>query len=203
MSKPTLSYFDAPVSRGEECRIALHIAGVDFIDNRIKGPEFAAFKAQTPYGHVPTLEYPGKPVLADSNAILSLIGRRHGLLPKDDLEAARHEAMMAYVEELRHNVGPTLRMNDEDKKKAREGLVANYLPNWGKNVEAQLGEGPFFGGKELSVADIKLWSVYRWFSGGKVDHIPATVFAAFPKYVRLHDAVRDHAGVKAWQAKSA
>src|SRR3954467_2616579 len=100
MSKPTLSSFGAPVSRGEECRIALHLGGVDFIDNRVKGPEFAAFKAQTPYGHVPTLQYPGQPVIADSNAILSLIGRRHGLLPKDDIEAARHEAMMAYVEEL-------------------------------------------------------------------------------------------------------
>ena len=28
MSKPRLSYFDAPVSRGEECRLALAIAGV-------------------------------------------------------------------------------------------------------------------------------------------------------------------------------
>jgi glutathione S-transferase len=152
---------------------------------------------------VPTLEYPGHGVIADSNAILSLIARRHGLLPKDDIEAARHEAMMQYVEELRHHIGPTLRMNDEDKKKTREGLVANYLPAWGKNVEAQLGEGPFFGGKDLSVADLKLFVAYRWLAGGKVDHIPATIFAGFPKYVRLHDSVRDHAGVKSWYAKTA
>ena len=33
MSKPKLSYFDAPVSRGEECRLALHAANVDFEDN--------------------------------------------------------------------------------------------------------------------------------------------------------------------------
>ena len=26
MSKPRLIYFDAPVSRGEECRLALHLA---------------------------------------------------------------------------------------------------------------------------------------------------------------------------------
>ena len=36
MAKPRLIYFDAPVSRGEECRLALHLAGVDFEDVRIK-----------------------------------------------------------------------------------------------------------------------------------------------------------------------
>ena len=36
MSKPKLTYFDAPVSRGEECRLALHLAGIDFEDVRIK-----------------------------------------------------------------------------------------------------------------------------------------------------------------------
>jgi glutathione S-transferase len=30
-----LIYFDAPVSRGEECRLALHLAGIDFEDVRI------------------------------------------------------------------------------------------------------------------------------------------------------------------------
>ena len=32
MSKPRLIYFDFAGSRGEECRIALHLAGVDFDD---------------------------------------------------------------------------------------------------------------------------------------------------------------------------
>jgi glutathione S-transferase len=35
MSKPKLFYFDAPVSRGEECRLALHLAGIDFEDERM------------------------------------------------------------------------------------------------------------------------------------------------------------------------
>ena len=37
MSKPRLIYFDFAGSRGEECRIALHLAGVDFEDVRVKG----------------------------------------------------------------------------------------------------------------------------------------------------------------------
>ena len=46
-----------------------------------------------------------------------------------------------------------------------------------------------------------LVGVIAGFIGGKVDHIPATIFSAYPKLNRIHDAVRDHAGVKSWYAK--
>jgi glutathione S-transferase len=203
MSKPKLSYFDAPISRGEECRLALHIGGVDFEDNRIKPADWPAFKSTTPYGSVPVLEMPGQPALAQSNAILVLIGRLHGLHPQDNFEAARHEAMMCSVEDLRHAVGPSLRISDEaEKKKVREELATGYVPTWAARVEKQIGDGPFFGGAKLHVVDLKLHMIVRWFNGGKVDHIPATIFAPFPKIMRVHDAVRDDARVKAWYAKT-
>ncbi len=201
-SKPKLTYFDAPVSRGEECRLALHLAGVEFDDNRVKFADWPATKSSTPFGSVPVLEWPGHSPLAHSNAILVLIGRMHDLHPKDLFKAARHEALMEHVEDMRHHVGPTLRMDDAEKKRVREGLVASYLPVWAANTEKQLGDGPFVGGTKLHVVDLKLHMAVRWFSGGKVDHIPATIFAAYPKLTRIHDAVRDHAGVKAWYAKS-
>ncbi len=202
MSKPRLIYFDAPVSRGEECRLALHLGGVDFEDVRLSREQWLAMKPSTPFGSVPVLEMPGQPPLAQSNAILVLLGRQHGLHPKDDFEAARHEAMMCHVEELRANVGPTLRITDEaEKKKAREGLVATVLPDWGQRAEKQLGDGPFFAGAKLHVVDLKLFMGVRWFAGGNVDHVPATIFSRFPKLTRLHDAVRDEARVKAWFAR--
>src|SRR5262249_32438814 len=91
MSKSKLIYFDAPVSRGEEGRLALHIAGVDFEDVRVKAADWQALKPNTPFGGLPVFEMPGCAPLAQSNAILVFIGRRHGLHPKDDLEAAYHE----------------------------------------------------------------------------------------------------------------
>src|SRR5947209_20326062 len=94
MTRPRLTYFDAPMSRGEECRLALHLAGIDFEDNRISQSAWPALKEQTPYGALPVLELAGHPPLAQTNPILVLIGRRHGLHPSDDFEAARHEAMM-------------------------------------------------------------------------------------------------------------
>jgi glutathione S-transferase len=202
MNKPRLSYFDAPVSRGEECRLAFHVAGVDFDDNRLSREAWLALKPSTPFGSVPVLEVPGHPPLAQSNAILVLIGRLHGLHPQDPYEAARHEAMMGHVEDLRANVGPTLRISDEaEKKTAREALVAGYFPLWSKFAEKQLRDGPFFAGANLHVVDIKLHMAVRWFAGGTVDHVPATIFAQYPKLMRVYEAVRDDGRIKAWYAK--
>ena len=202
MTKPTLTYFDAPVSRGEECRLALHVAGVDFEDRRLNREQWLAFKPSTPFGTVPTLDVPGHSTLADSNAILLFVGRRHGLHPSDDFEGARHQAVMSYVEELRGHVGVTMRMeNAEEKKAARERLATTYLPAWGANVEKQIGDGPFFGGDALSVVDLKLHMTVRWFRGGALDHIPTTVLADYPKLNRLNDAVAEHPRVKSWTTR--
>ncbi len=204
MAKPKLTYFDAPVSRGEECRLALHLANVDFDDNRIKGADWPALKPKTPFGSMPVLEMPGQPPLAQTNAILVLIGRLHGLHPKDEFEAARHEAMMSHVEDLRNLIGPTLRIKDEaEKKAARELLASTSLKAWGAAAEHHIAEGgPFFGGEKLSVVDLKLMVGTRWVKSGALDHIPASTFDAFPKLNRVHDAVREHAGVMAWYAKA-
>ena len=201
MTKPKLTYFDAPISRGEECRLALHLAGIEFEDNRIDFGAWPALKAETPYGALPVFELPGRAPLAHSNAILVMIGREHGLHPTDAYEAARHEGMMQHVEDLRAVVGPTIRMGDAEKKTAREAIVKDYLPAWGAAAERNILSQPFFSGDKVNVVDLKLHMTVRWFIGGKVDHIPATILAGYPKLVGVHDAVRDHPGVKAWYAK--
>ena len=199
MYKPRLIYFDFAGSRGEECRIALHLAGVDFDDVRVSSADWPGLKPQTPFGSLPILEFVGKPPLAQSNAILVYIGRQYGLHPKDDLEAAYHEALMDYAEDLRHNVGPILRITDDAQKRtAREELARNYLPTWGTNVEQQLGEHPFVGGEKLHVVDLKLYMIVRWMISGTVDHVPTTVFDHCPKLKRVFEAVSEHSGVKTW-----
>jgi glutathione S-transferase len=203
MTQPRLIYFDFAGSRGEECRLALHVAGIDFEDVRIQGSDWPAMKAGTPFGALPVLELPGKPPLAQSNAILVFIGREHGLHPADSFEAARHEALMCSVEELRHNIAPTLRISEpEQKLKAREALAENEFKAWGSQVERQIDEGPFAGGAMLQVADLKLYMIVRWLTSGTLDHVPTTVLDHCPKLLRLFHAVADHAGVKDWVAKS-
>ena len=203
MNRPRLIYFDFAGSRGEECRIALHLAGIDFDDVRVKSDDWPAMKASTPFGAMPVLEIPGKAPLAHSNAILAFIGRQHRLHPADAFEAARHESLMCAVEELRHTIAPTLRITDpESRRQAREALAANELRTWGSQVERQIGDGPFIGGATLQVADLKLYMMVRWLITGTLDHVPTTVLDHCPKLLRLYRAVGEHEGVKAWLARS-
>jgi len=203
MNKPRLIYFDFSGSRGEECRIALHLAGVDFDDVRVPSADWPAMKSSTPFGALPVLEMPGRPPLAQSNAILVFIGRQHHLHPDDVFEAARHEAFMCAAEDLRHAISPTLRITDpEQKRAAREALAANELKTWGAQIERQLGAGPFIGGANLQVADVKLYMMARWLTSGVVDHIPTTVFDHCPKLLQLHKAVAAHPGVQGWLTRA-
>lgn len=202
---PKLTYFDFPGSRGEECRLALHIAGVAFEDERIKGESWPSLKEHAPWGTLPTFEVEGRGTLGQTNAILVYIGREYGLHPTDNWTAARHEDLMGAVEDLRGYVGPKLRIQDPDEKlKVREELAREYLPRWGRAVErrlAELGPGPFAGGGAIHVADIKLYMASRWFSSGNVDHVPRDIFKEFPRLVAVEKAVAEHPKVVAWYAR--
>ena len=155
MTKPKLTYFDFSGSRGEECRLAFVVAGVDFEDHRLRSGTWPDVKPSTPFGSLPILEIEGKGQLAECNAILTYIGREHGLHPKDPWEAARHEALMSATESLRFHLGATVSLAEDEKKAAREALLQGALPRFGKSVEAQLGDGPFVAGAQINVADLK------------------------------------------------
>lgn len=203
MTKPKLTYFDFHGGRGEDCRLALHIAGVDFEDARVGRAAWTDLKPRTPFGGLPVLTVDDRE-LGQSNAILGYIGRRWGLLPSDEWEAARHVALLEAAEDLRGVLGPTLSMKDEaEKKKAREEIAAGYLQTWAANVERQLGDGPFVGGDALSVADLKLYVVVRWLVAGGLDHVPADALAGHPKLMALYGAVDAHPGVRSWRAAHA
>src|SRR5947209_17181191 len=111
-----LTYFDSAASRGEECRLALHIAGLPFEDERLKADQWPGRKASTPFGALPVLTVDGRQ-LAQSNAILRFIGSQHGLHPSEPFEAALHEALLCAVEDLRTRMGPIIRIKDEVEKK--------------------------------------------------------------------------------------
>jgi glutathione S-transferase len=199
VEKTTLTYFDAPTSRGEECRLALHLAGVPFTDDRIARGDWPSRRGATPFGAVPVLTVEGHPPIAQSNAILVLVGRQHGLHPRDDWDAAVHESIMGAVEDLRARTGPLARLKDEDeKRRARQELAAGYLQEWAAAIERQLGPGPFVAGEKIHVVDLKLFVVTGTFLRGAIDYIPADVFKAYPKLLRLAEAVRTHPKVVEW-----
>ncbi len=194
----SLTYFDFPASRGLECRLALAAAGLDFEDVRVKREQWPALKPTLPYGALPVLR-DGDWTLAHSNAILGYIGRSHGMHPSDPKGAAEHEAIMQSVEDLRAKV-PGRGLSDEEKKTAREEFAAGWLTRWATTVEEAI-EGPFVAGDTLNVVDIKLYVILRAYLSGTYDHIPASMFEAWPKLVALHAAVGAHPAVSAWFAR--
>jgi glutathione S-transferase len=201
MPTTTLTYFDIPASRGEECRLALHLAGVPFTDERLKGPEVVARKRQFPFGAVPVLTVEGHPPLAQSNTILRLIGREHGLHPTDAWAAAREEAIMDSVEDMRHHMRPIGRIKDEtEKKRAREEAANGYLQDWAGYLERQI-EGPFVGGSQIHVVDLKIFVALAAYLKGTIDHVPTDVFKAFPRLLGVYEGVRQHPKIQAWYAR--
>ena len=175
-----------------------------FTDERLQGPAWQERKPHTPFGALPVLTIEGHPAVAQSNTILRLIGREHGLHPSEPWAAAREEAIMDSVEDMRGRMGPLARIKDEeDKKRQREEAAKGYLPEWADYVERQLGEGPFASGAEIHVVDLKLFVALGPFLRGAIDHVPAMVFDGAPKLLRLVAAVKDHPGVVAWYARTA
>jgi prostaglandin-H2 D-isomerase / glutathione transferase len=201
MPKYTLTYFDNPASRGEECRLALHAAGLPFTDERLKREEWPARKPSAPFGALPVLTVDGRQ-LAQSNAILRFIGSQHGLHPAEPFEAAVHESILCAVEEMRTKMGPIMRIKDEgEKKKARQEAAAGFLPEWAGQIERLLGAGPFAAGAKLCVVDLKLFVAIGAYQKGTIDYIPTDVFNPFPKLTRLVEAVRQHPRVVDWYAR--
>ncbi|MDD9965591.1 MAG: glutathione S-transferase family protein [Myxococcales bacterium] len=199
MATYKLTYFDFSGSRGEECRLALFLNDVDFEDNRIAVARWPELKATTPFGALPVLEVTGKPPLAQTNAILSFIGRQFGYHPTDPWEAARHEALFVAVEEYRSAVAVTGNTDDDAKKKQRrEAFVRDFLQSWAGNVEQQIA-GPFVAGDALHLADLKIYMVMSALLSGTYEHIEADVLDGFPKVKTVTQAVAEHPKVRQWR----
>ncbi len=204
MSQIQLSYFDFPSSRGEECRLALVLAGVDFLDDRISYADWPKRKPEMPYGAVPVLTVDGRGMLAHSNSILNYIAATHGLRSTDSFEAARQDGVMEAVEELRTKTWSVLNQgtSDDEKKAIRKAYAAGPLLDAAASVESQI-RGPYVGGEDIRVADLKLWSFYQWFKSGAIDHVPADTLAPFEKWAAVHGLVEQHPKIAVFRAKHA
>lgn len=201
MTQVTLSYFDLAASRGEECRLALILAGVDFVDDRISQKDWPARKERTPFGAVPVLTVEGQGELAQSNAILNYIGSKYDLRPSDPFQAAWHDSVMESVEEARIKIWTALRQGstEEEKKLVRKELVEGPITTWAGQVERQI-RGPFLCGEKIQVADVKLWSLVQWLTSGVIDFVPVDVLAPYKKLLGVHENVAAVPKVVAFRA---
>ena len=170
MTKPTLIYLAAR-GRAEVIRLALAEAGVDYDEHHVgrgtppaggRPTDFAELKAQgvLPFGAVPVWEEPGLR-LAQSAAILSHLGRRHGLRGAGAVEEARCDELLGAVDDVRGELRKLSQAAPADRPAVRRELQERLLPRWfgdlERHLEPRLDATGFAVGTSLTVADLALW----------------------------------------------
>ncbi|HEY8494532.1 MAG TPA: glutathione S-transferase [Myxococcota bacterium] len=173
-----LYYWPEIPGRGEFVRLVLEEAGVPYVDvarrPRAEGGGVEAvvvFYAGRNDGHpifAPPVLKQGGFVLAQTAAICDFLGRRHGLAPRDERDAAHAlelqltvADLVAEVHETHHPISAALYYEDQkaEAKKRAKHFVDERLPRFLDYFERVLthGGGEWLLGSVLSHADLSLF----------------------------------------------
>ena len=176
MSSYKLTYFDFDGGRGEPIRIAFHVAGIEFEDNRISFPEFGEMRKNMRFNSAPVLEIDGAAV-TQSNAMCRYVGKLAGLYPKDDLQALYCDEVLGALEDLLHYIVRTFGLEGEELRLAREEFVDGWLSVYLRGLDELLtrGGGEYFADNSLTVADLKAFVQTRSLCAGTLDHVPTDI----------------------------
>ena len=168
-----LTYFDIDGGRAESIRIAFHAAGIDFEGDRLSFSEFGEMRQSTRFNSVPVLEIDGAAV-SQSNALSRYVGKMAGLYPVDDLQALYCDEVLGVVEDMSHFIVQTFGLEGEELRLAREKLVENRLTVSVRGLGKLLtrGGGEYFAGRQMTVADLKVFVQTRALGKGVLDHVP-------------------------------
>ena len=204
MTKYKLTYFDIDGGRAEPIRIAFHKAGIEFEDNRLSFPQFMEMRSSTRFNALPELEIDGAAV-TQSNAICRYIGKMADLYPKDDLQALYCDEALGAVEDALHAIVPTMGMEGDALRSAREKLAEGKLKTNLKGLGELLARGgDYFSDDRLTVADLKVFFQTRWLCSGALDHIPTDlVKRVAPDLIAHQKRVANDPVVKAYYASRA
>jgi len=201
-----LVYPSFPFWRAEVSRLALYLGDVEFENRHPSRDEFRAAKSDgsLPFGQMPIMIVDGE-TIAQTGAIARFCGKLSGLYPADALAAAKVDQLIDAATDITTKVSPTMRIQDEAAKMAaRRALAEDTLPTWFGYLEALLPEGDdaFFVGDNMSIADLAIWRLMGWFTGGFLDGIPATVVEAFPRLMAHSERVGSHPKVSQWMKEN-
>ncbi len=184
-----LTYFDFDGGRGEPVRIALHAAGIDFEDERLSFTEFGETRHKLRFGSLPVLEIDGN-VVTQSNAISRYVGKMAGLYPDDDLQALYCDEVLDALEDVNHYIVPTLFLQGDELRAAREKLIAGWLTVYLKGLGQLLARGGnrYFADDHLTVADLKMLVQTRSLRSGNMEHIPTDLVERLAPNLCEHQA---------------
>jgi len=194
MATHRLVYFNIP-ARAEPIRLAFHIGGIPFEDEKVSFQDFREMKERGDFlfNQLPVLYVNGEQY-CQSHAILRYVGKLAGLYPEDPLSALKCDMIVDSTEDLTGKLAPSLHEKDEEKKlQMRQALCAEYLPFWFQKLNSMLAsvgatvENPkFFLGDQISIADLAVFRMTAWIERGTLDGIPAGIIAEVAPLVSAH-----------------
>ncbi|KAJ3025282.1 UNVERIFIED_CONTAM: hypothetical protein HDU68_007304 [Siphonaria sp. JEL0065] len=200
-----LTYFGIK-ARAEPIRLALAINDIPFEDERITREQWVALKPTTPFGQVPILTVNESTVIAQSTAILRYVGKIGPLklYPEDPLKAAVVDQIISHIQDLETIFRPSFMEQDLEKRlKIRTELAEKTLPPLLAALDAFIGAqgaGEFAAGKDVTIADLIVYQMYSFYSGGAIDGIPTTILDPYVNVQKVVKAVKGHAAVAKWEA---
>lgn len=197
-------YGDMPFWRAECVRMALFIGGVKFDDCRDKKRDELNAEGKLPFSATPVLEVDGK-ILSQTQAMASYASGLAGMKPRDAWGQAKVDEAINGCTDCTVTIGGTFRLAADQKIPERQKLIAP-----GGRLHMQLtgierlikenGSTGFIVGKSLTVADLALWRMVGWISGGVIDGIPKDfVSTNFPQITQVCASVDSNAKVKEWK----
>jgi len=150
------------------------------------------FKAISPLGKVPLLKV-GDEVLFESAVIVEYLEETRGapLHPPDPLTKARHRGWMEFGSSILADIWTLETTHDRPAFDTRVTALKEKFAR----IEAELGDGPYFAGKEFSVVDAVFAPVFRYFD--VFDRmVDLGVFAQTPKVRAWRRALSERPSVK-------
>lgn len=118
------------------------------------------FRALSPLGKVPLLKVADE-VLFESAVIVEYLEETHGpaLHPADPLTRARHRAWMEFGSSILADIWTVETTKDPAALAAKVAILKGKFAR----IEAQLGEGPYFSGRDFRIVDAVFAPVFRYF----------------------------------------
>ena len=118
------------------------------------------FRALSPLGKVPLLLV-GDTVLFESSVIVEYLEETRGpaLHPADPLQRARHRAWMEFGSSILADIWIIETTPDRQAFEARQSLLREKFAR----LEAELGQGPYFLGRDFRLVDAVFAPVFRYF----------------------------------------
>lgn len=202
----TLTYFGIP-GRAETVRMALALSGLKFNDERIQGADFGKRKAagEFPFGSLPVLTLADGTKICQSRSMLRFVGKLAGLYPHCPVAAAHVDAVVDAIEDFYDIVMSSTRGVDKkspeflEKRKevATTGKLAQAVDKLEAFVQKHGSEG-FAVGKQLTLADMHIYSVITFFGAGFWDGIPIDFTNKHARLTSIRKNTASHKAIAAY-----